>query len=86
MGGGQGHDGDPETAPGGVVPHAGALPDDPTAALAVAAGEGVDDGRPGGLCLWSQTCLTHKSSKSRYWPSHCKHTCEIINAIYYQIS
>lgn len=47
MGGGQGHDGDPETAPGGVVPHAGALPDDPTAALAVAAGEGVDDGRPG---------------------------------------
>lgn len=47
MGGGQGDNGGPETAPGGVVPHAGALPDDPAAALAVAAGEGVDDGRPG---------------------------------------
>lgn len=36
-----------------------------------------------GLCLWTQTCLTLKSSKSRYSQSHCKHTCEIINAIYY---
>lgn len=54
MGGGQGHHGDPETAPGGVVPHAGALPDDPTAALAVAAGEGVDDGRPGVFVYGSQ--------------------------------
>lgn len=54
MGGGQGHHGDPETAPGGVVPHAGALPDDPTTTLAVAAGEGVDDGRPGVFVYGSQ--------------------------------
>lgn len=54
MGGGQGKHGDSETAPGRVVPNAGALPDDPTTTLTVAAGEGVDDGRPGVFVYGSQ--------------------------------